>query len=253
MKKDQRAALRSAIRARAAVFSSAVMIGHSRISSIERKQPMQQPVASSTWHTEMQGEGIVVSKVRTRTRRREPRRPRRSSVSCSIPSGISVSKKLAQGAAGATVIATSSSGEKLEYLRQLGADMTVNYRETPAWDAEVLALTGGRGVDTVVEVGGAGTLARSMNAVKTGGAIGVIGILTGVDGEVNPLLLIPKVIRLQGIYVGSRRMFQSMNAAFSANEIRPIIDRTFPFEQAPQAYAHQASGRHLGKVVISID
>jgi NADPH:quinone reductase-like Zn-dependent oxidoreductase len=156
-------------------------------------------------------------------------------------------------ALGATVISTSSSDEKLARLRQLGADQTINYKDTPDWDAAVLDLSDGKGVDTILEVGGPGTLARSMNAVTAGGSIGLIGVLAGIESEVNPLSLIAKAIRLQGIYVGSRDMFRTMNALISRDNIQPVIDKVFSFDDAKNAYAHQASGSHFGKVVIAID
>jgi NADPH:quinone reductase-like Zn-dependent oxidoreductase len=166
--------------------------------------------------------------------------------------GVSVFAIQLAKSMGATVISTSSSNEKLEQLRQLGVDETINYKDTPEWDEEVLKLTGGRGVNTVLEVGGPGTLARSMNAVAVGGSIGLIGVLTGIDGRVNPLSLVAKAIRLQGIYVGSRSMFQAMINTVEVSDIHPIINRKFQFDEAPKAYAHQASGTHLGKVVISL-
>ena len=148
------------------------------------------------------------------------------------------------------MIATSSSDEKLDRVRQLGASDGINYRTTPDWDVAVRNLTDDQGVDHVVEVGGPGTLPRSMKSVRVGGQIALIGVLTG--GEVNPIPLVMKSIRLQGIFVGSRAMFESMNRAITLHQIRPVIDRVFPFDQAPAAYQHQLSGAHVGKVVITI-
>jgi NADPH:quinone reductase-like Zn-dependent oxidoreductase len=153
--------------------------------------------------------------------------------------------------AGARVIATSSSDAKLARVRELGAADGINYKTTPDWDVATRNLTEGKGVDHIVEVGGAGTLARSFKAVKLGGQIALIGVLTG-GGEVDPRPLLMKNIRLQGIYVGSRAMFEAMNRAISLHKLKPVIDRIFPFEQAADAYKHLESGAHFGKVVIKI-
>jgi NADPH:quinone reductase-like Zn-dependent oxidoreductase len=152
---------------------------------------------------------------------------------------------------GARVIATSSSDAKLERLKQLGASGLVNYKTTSDWDKRVLELTDGRGVDQVVEIGGAGTLPKSINAVKTGGIVSLIGILTGA-GSIDPMPLLFKQARIQGILVGSREMFDDMNRAFTANNVHPIIDKVFPFEQAREAYRYLESGAHFGKVVIAV-
>ena len=152
---------------------------------------------------------------------------------------------------GARVIATSSSDTKLKRLKELGAYEVINYKTTPAWDKRALELTGGLGVDHVVEIGGAGTLPQSINAVKTGGVVSLIGILSGA-GSVDPMPLLFKNARVQGIMVGSREMFEEMNRAFEVNRVRPIIDKVFPFDQARDAYRHLESGAHFGKVVISI-
>ena len=150
---------------------------------------------------------------------------------------------------GARVIITSSSDEKLARARDLGAWHTVNYRDTPDWDAAVLDLTDGVGVDRVVEVGGGGTLQRSLEAVRIGGT-GLIGVLT--VGEIDPLPVLGKSIRLQGVYVGSRTMFDSMNKAISAHQMRPVIDRQFEFEDARAAYHHMRGATHFGKIVIGV-
>ena len=151
---------------------------------------------------------------------------------------------------GARVIATSSSDEKLERALSLGASDGINYKTTPEWDARALELTGGRGVDHVVEVGGPDTLNSSLSAARMGGGIYMIGVLTGIRGEVNTALILRKSVRVQGIYVGSRAMFEAMNRAISANEMRPVIDRTFSFEEAPDALRHMESGAHFGKIVV---
>ncbi len=150
---------------------------------------------------------------------------------------------------GAHVIATSSSDEKLARARQLGADETINYKKTPDWDKEVLRLTDGAGVDHVVEVGGAGTMQRSINAVRMTGTVSVIGVLAQ-GGGLDPMRVLMKSLRLQGIFVGSREMFEDMNRAISANELKPVIDKIFPFEQAREALQYMESGSHFGKIVI---
>lgn len=151
---------------------------------------------------------------------------------------------------GARVIATSSSDAKLARAEALGAADLINYRTTPEWQEAVLAATGGRGVDVVVEVGGAGTLARSVQAVRLGGRISLIGVLTGMQ-EMNPTPLMRRSISLQGIYVGSREMFEAMNRAITRHAMRPVIDCVFPLEAAPDAYRYLMGGQHFGKVVIS--
>jgi NADPH:quinone reductase-like Zn-dependent oxidoreductase len=154
--------------------------------------------------------------------------------------------------AGARVLVTSSSDEKLARAKALGADGCVNYRTHPEWDREVLKLTDGRGVDHVLDVGGAGTLARSIGSVAAGGRIGMIGVLTGVGAAGSPYGLLGKQASLQGIYVGSRGHFERMNAAISTHRMEPIIDREFGFDDALAAYRHLESGNHFGKVVIRL-
>ncbi len=166
--------------------------------------------------------------------------------------GVSVFAIQFAAAAGARVISTSSSDQKLERARALGATDTINYKTTPDWEKAVQELTGGRGVDHVVEVGGPGTLPRSLRSVRRGGEVNVIGLLSGGGGEINPLVLIPRAATMRGIYVGSREMFQEMNRAIVENRIEPVIDRTFDFEQAVDAYRHLASGSHFGKVVVRV-
>ncbi len=165
--------------------------------------------------------------------------------------GVSMFALQLAKAAGAEVIQTSSSDDKLARVRQLGADHVINYRDTPEWQDEVRHLTDGRGVDHVVEVGGAGTLARSLRATRTGGQVNLIGVLTG--GEINPTILLGKSISLRGIYVGSRELFEQMNRSLSLHRIEPVIDTTFDFDNAPAALEHLASQQHLGKIVIIID
>jgi NADPH:quinone reductase-like Zn-dependent oxidoreductase len=152
---------------------------------------------------------------------------------------------------GARVIATSGSDEKLARARSLGADETINYRETADWDKAVLEMTDGRGVDHVIEVGGTGTLARSIKAVRTGGHIPLIGALD-MSGEFNPIPIFMRSIRVQGIFIGSRRMFEDMNAKISEAKLKPVIDRVFEFDEAPAALRHMQSGSHFGKIVVHI-
>jgi NADPH:quinone reductase-like Zn-dependent oxidoreductase len=154
--------------------------------------------------------------------------------------------------AGADVIATSSSEAKRARLVELGARATIDYVAEPAWGAAVRRLTGGRGVDVVVEVGGPGTFDQSVAALRYGGTLSLIGVLTGRAGPVDTSAVFSRAVRVAGIYVGSRTMFESLARAVAARGLRPIIDSTFPFEAAPDAYAHLASGRHFGKVVIRV-
>lgn len=152
--------------------------------------------------------------------------------------------------AGARVIVISSSDEKLQRARALGATEGINYKQTPEWDKEVLELTSGKGVDYVVEVGGAGTVSRSLNAVRKGGQISLIGILSGISAELSMLPILMKQIRVQGIYVGSRAMFEKMNDAISLNKLKPVVDRVFPFEEATGAIKYMQQGTHVGKITI---
>ncbi len=167
--------------------------------------------------------------------------------------GVSMFALQLATAAGARVIVTSSSEVKLEHARRLGAWAAVNYKTTPEWDAEVWRLTEKRGVDHVVEVGGPGTLGKSMNSVAASGQIALIGVLTGFgapDASLFPI--VARNVRLDGIYVGSRADFEALNAFLTEHQIHPIIDRVFPFAQAREAFAHLRSAAHFGKVVISV-
>lgn len=155
-------------------------------------------------------------------------------------------------AAGATVIATSSSDEKLERLRKLGADHVINYRAQPRWAREVSDITNGDGADHVVEVGGAQTLVQSIHACAVGGHISMIGVLTGVQGPVSTAQIMSKNIRLQGITVGSCRHQLDMLRAIEANGLLPVIDRSFPLAQIADAFRHQESGQHFGKIVLDL-
>lgn len=166
--------------------------------------------------------------------------------------GVSVFALQLAKAAGATVIATSSSEEKIERLRKLGADHVVNYREQPQWARAVVELTGGEGADHVVEIGGSGTLGQSLRACRAGGHIAMIGVLTGREGPVSTATLMWKNIRVQGLTVGSRRHQLDMVRAIEAIGLRPVIDSRFPLERIADAFRHQASGRHFGKIVLEI-
>ncbi|MCR0983151.1 zinc-dependent alcohol dehydrogenase family protein [Roseomonas populi] len=151
---------------------------------------------------------------------------------------------------GARVIITSSSDEKLERARALGADETINYRAVENWGAQARELTGGLGVDHVVEVGGPGTLAQSIQAVRVGGHISLIGVLTGRAGEVPTALLMAKQARLQGLIVGSRRHQQDFVRALDDGALRPVIDRSFPLERLADAFRYEEAGSHFGKIGV---
>jgi NADPH:quinone reductase-like Zn-dependent oxidoreductase len=151
---------------------------------------------------------------------------------------------------GARVIITSSSDEKLERARALGADETINYRRQEDWGARVRDLTGGRGVDHVVEVGGPGTLAQSIKAVRVGGHISLIGVLTGRAGEVPTAVLMAKQVRLQGLIVGNRRQQQDFVRALDGGALRPVIDRSFRLDELADAFRHEESGGHFGKIGV---
>lgn len=153
---------------------------------------------------------------------------------------------------GARVILTSSSDEKLARGRVLGADETINYRTHPDWETEVFRLTNKRGVDHVVEVGGNGTLARSLRAVRTSGQVHLIGVLSGGGSEVDVRSIFARSIYVNGVYVGSHAMFERMNAAFEQAKLKPVIDRVFPLAEGRAAFAHLESGSHFGKVVLKL-
>lgn len=162
--------------------------------------------------------------------------------------GVSIFALQIARAMGAAVIATSSSDEKLERVRALGADHTLNYREHPDWGKRAREWTGGRGVDHVVEVGGPGTLAQSISAARVGGHISLIGVLTGRAGEVPTALLMAKQVRLQGLIVGSRRHQIEFVRALETTGLRPVIDRTFPLSEIAEAFRYEESGAHFGKI-----
>ncbi|MFQ6575092.1 zinc-dependent alcohol dehydrogenase family protein [Pseudomonas sp. UM16] len=164
--------------------------------------------------------------------------------------GVSIFALQIAKLAGATVIATSSSDEKLERLKAMGADHLINYRKTPAWGETVRQLTGNRGVDHVIEVGGPATLEQSMIAARIGGHISLIGILTGVAGQLPLIQALVRQIRLQGVLVGSRAHQQALVRAIDANGLRPVIDKTFALEQISDAFRHQESNQHFGKICL---
>lgn len=164
--------------------------------------------------------------------------------------GVSIFALQMARAMGATVISTSSSDEKIERLRELGADHTINYETEPEWGKKVLELTDGAGADHVIEVGGPGTLPQSIRAVRIGGHIALIGVLTGSAGEIPTALLMAKQARLQGLIVGSRRDQQDMIRALEVTGIEPVIDRSFEFDDLADAFAYEEAGRHFGKICV---
>lgn len=151
---------------------------------------------------------------------------------------------------GARVIITSSSDEKLERARALGADETINYKTNPNWDKQARDLTGGLGVDHVVEVGGANTFEKALRSVRFAGHISVIGILSGPSSHVNLVPMLMQNLRVQGIIVGSRETFEEMNRAVSLHKMKPVIDKVFSFDQTREAFDMMASGSHFGKICI---
>jgi len=168
--------------------------------------------------------------------------------------GVSIWGLQLAKAAGLHAIITSSSADKLARARELGADGLINYRDTPEWQDEVLRLTHGEGAHVVLEVGGEGTLVRSVAAARMGGTIGIIGGVSGFAATpVSPLALIAGSKRLQGIFVGSRKMLEDVTRLVHTARIAPVIDRVYGFDEAPAAFEHLASGRHFGKIVIRVD
>lgn len=166
--------------------------------------------------------------------------------------GVSVFALQLAKAAGARVISTSSSDEKLKRMTALGADHVINYKETPEWGRKAFELTGGRGVDEVVEIGGPGTMAQSIQACRVGGHISLIGVLTGVSGEVPTAAFFSKNLTMSGITVGSAEHQEAMIAAIDASQIKPVLDKDFPLDKIAEAFAHQASQQHFGKITLSI-
>ncbi|HEY5701031.1 MAG TPA: NAD(P)-dependent alcohol dehydrogenase [Gammaproteobacteria bacterium] len=164
--------------------------------------------------------------------------------------GVSIMALSFAALLGARVIIISSSDEKLDKAESFGAWQTINYRRTPDWERSVLEMTDGRGVDHTVETGGAGTLEKSIAATRVAGSIGLIGVLTG--GRIDPVMVMRKSIRIQGIYVGNRRMFDDMNRAISHHGWKPVIDQTFDFAHAKDAYHAMRAAAHFGKLVIEV-
>jgi NADPH:quinone reductase-like Zn-dependent oxidoreductase len=153
---------------------------------------------------------------------------------------------------GARVIATSSSSSKIARLGEIGADETINYVTTPDWEEAARKLTGGRGVDHVIEIGGAATFNKSVRAVRMGGRISVIGNRAQGTGEApNLTALLMKSVCAQGVFVGSREMFEDMNRTVVSARLQPVVDRVFPFDSAPDAFRYFETGSHFGKVVVS--
>ncbi len=178
---------------------------------------------------------------------------RGDTVLCLGTGGVSTFALQIAKAAGARVIVTSSSDDKLARARELGADEVINYREDSDWDKAVYRLTEGRGVDHVIEVGGPGTIERSMNSVAAGGSIALIGVLTGFDPPDTSLFpLVTRNVDLSGIYVGSRSMFERLNAFMAEHQLHPVIDQVVPFDEALSAYAALEEAGHLGKIVVKV-
>lgn len=167
--------------------------------------------------------------------------------------GVSVWALQLARAAGARVIITSSSDQKLEQARRLGASEVINYTQHPEWSGEVRRLTGGEGADLVLEVGGEKTVSQSLASVRMQGTVVIIGAVSGSAGTVNPRALIVGAIRLQGVFVGNRQMHEELARFVSGAKLVPVIDRSFGYDQAPDAYRHFAAGRHFGKVAIALD
>lgn len=167
--------------------------------------------------------------------------------------GVSVWGLQLAKAAGLRALITSSSDAKLQRARQLGADVTINYTTTPEWHEAVLQATHGEGVEVVVEVGGAGTLKKSLQSTRMGGTVAIVGGVSGWGSEVDPFQLIRGAKRVSGIYVGSQAMLEDLARFVALHRIRPVVDRVFPFEQARQAYEYLDSGSHFGKVVIALN
>jgi NADPH:quinone reductase-like Zn-dependent oxidoreductase len=155
-------------------------------------------------------------------------------------------------AAGARVIATSSSEQKLEKLRSLGADAVINYQAVPGWGEKAKALTDGRGVDHVIEVGGPATFAQSIAACRTGGHIAIVGVLTGFAGEISIPALFSNQIRSSGISIGSRADQEDMIRAIAVNHLKPVIDRSFPLQEIVAAFEYYESQKHFGKVCLEL-
>ena len=166
--------------------------------------------------------------------------------------GVSIFALQFAKALGASVIITSSSDEKLDRAKQLGADFLINYKTTPDWEVVVRQVTNDRGVDVVVETVGGRNLQRSLDALRMGGHISIVGLLDGFDTYINTLTLLHQQATIRGMEVGSTQDFEAMNQAIEAHNIHPVIDRIFPLDQAQQAFAYLEKGLHFGKIVITL-
>jgi NADPH:quinone reductase-like Zn-dependent oxidoreductase len=166
--------------------------------------------------------------------------------------GVSILTLQIAKMAGARVIITSSSDAKLERARELGADHLINYKRQPDWEKEVLDLTDGQGAEHVIDTGGIGTLPHSYQAVGPGGTVSVIGVMTRPEGDLSPYPLMTKFAMVRGIFVGAREHFEGLLKAVAVNRLRPVVDSTFDFDAAPEAYKYLKSAQHFGKVVIKI-
>jgi NADPH:quinone reductase-like Zn-dependent oxidoreductase len=166
--------------------------------------------------------------------------------------GVSIFALQFAKALGARALLISGHDEKMARALAQGADAVLNYKTHPDWDKWVRSETQGMGADIVIEVGGAGTLERSIKAVRFGGHVALIGVLSG-PGTFNPTPILMKAVRVQGVFVGSRAMFEDMNRLIVGEGIRPVIDRVFPFNQSTEAIKYLESGSHFGKVVVKID
>jgi len=166
--------------------------------------------------------------------------------------GVSIFALQFARALGCSTIMSSSQNSKLEKCKALGADHVINYREDPDWAQSVLKISNGRGVDTVLEVGGAKTFNQAVQATRRGGSVCVIGIVSGASGPIDLVPILMKQIRVLGVFVGSRAVFESMNRVLEHSAIHPVISKVFAFDQAPAAFAYLESGQHMGKVVITM-
>lgn len=164
--------------------------------------------------------------------------------------GVSIFGLQFAHAAGLKTVITSSSDEKLARAKEMGADVTVNYRTEPEWSKPVRAATGGVGADIILEVGGGGTIEQSMRAIKIGGHIAIIGVVAGAGNPFNPAALIGNSAKLQGLSVGSREMFEAMCRAIELRRIRPVVDKVFPWTEAKAAFQAMQGGEHFGKIVL---
>lgn len=164
--------------------------------------------------------------------------------------GVSIFGLQFAHAAGCRTIVTSSSDEKLQRAKALGADHLVNYKTTPEWSKAVREATAGVGADVILEVGGAGTIEQSMRAIRIGGHIAIIGVVAGQGNPFNPASLIGNSAKLQGLSVGSRDMFEAMCRAMEQHRIRPVVDKVYPWTEARAAFQAMQGGEHFGKIVL---